>query len=66
MHDATRAGTIPEHFDQVPELQRFTCWGNTGISRRFAPTHFQLGTIDAVSVYETQVKRRPLPELNFF
>lgn len=61
------AGTIPEHLAQIPNLQRFTCWGNANLARRYSPnTLYQLGNIDSVATFETQVKIRELPDLKFF
>lgn len=66
LHDNQLSGAIPEHLDQITGLQRFTCWGNPSMQRRWAPDAYQLGNIDSISVYETQVRRRPLPDLKFF
>jgi hypothetical protein len=60
------AGAIPQHLENIPDLHRFTVWGNNDMDRRYTDTNENLGTIFSILVYETQARRQPLPNLDFF
>ncbi len=63
------SGSIPQHLENIPDLQRFTVWGNNAMTRRYTTQEVEgdnLGTILSVEVYESQARRRPLPDLKFF
>lgn len=65
----TSSGSIPQHLENIPDLQRFTVWGNNAMTRRYTTQEVEgdnLGTILSVEVYESQARRRPLPDLKFF
>ncbi len=65
MHENALTGSIPQYLQLIPELHRFTCWNNK-LDRRYNPEQYNLGTIHATGVYETQQKQRDLPDLKFF
>ena len=62
----TGAGSIPQHLEVIPDLQRFTAYGNIYLDRRYTTTSGNLGTILSVEVYESQARRLPLPDPEFF